>query len=237
MKKYLKKVGLQQFEKDLEGLRLNNFVNEAFVKKSPILTNKQLKKLFFYDTPKLGPGGSCSISKEKEDLPYNLALTLGLDLEFSKLRESTEAIRIWKLYQVVQKVMKEIKPDWFGIYRKIKKKNGEEVLVKEAYSGNFSRAEFPLTGDFAKQSNNSTVGLTGKVRHFSDLTSYNGPYYECDNQVQSEYCGPILDKNGKVIGIVDAESFKKNFFTSENILQLTKVCQDLGEINLGSFIP
>ncbi|HEY0457969.1 MAG TPA: hypothetical protein VGC97_02385 [Pyrinomonadaceae bacterium] len=133
--------------------------------------------------------------------------------------------------------MESVAPDWFGIYRKTVNQNGEPVLIKEAYAGAFSRAEFPLNEKFAAQSNNSMVGLTGKVRYFADLSSYDGHYYECDNKVQSEYCGPILDPRGNVIGIIDAESFQKNFFRAEKILQLTKVCRDLGEVNLGMETP
>ncbi len=231
---YLRLVGLEQFEKDSEEIKLNDFVKEAFEVSPDELTKEKLEKMYKYDVPKMGSNGSCSITGEKEDKPYNLAQTLNLNLgDFESLKNDPQTLRIWRLYQVVKKVMESIGPDWFGIYRKIKKADGSEVLVKEAYAGNFSRAEFPLTEEFAKQSNNSTVGLSGKARYFGDLASYSGPYYECDNQVQSEYCGPILDKDGKVVGIVDAESFKKVFFTSEKILQLTKICQDLGKINLG----
>jgi putative methionine-R-sulfoxide reductase with GAF domain len=149
------------------------------------------------------------------------------------LADNPQTLRIWRLYRVVDKITKFVVPDWFGIYRKIINKTGKPILIKEAYAGAFSRAEFPLNEEFAAQSNNSTVGLNGKARYFSDLSAYTGPYYECDSKVQSEYCGPILNPDGDVIGIVDAESFQKNFFTPEKILQLTKVCRDLGEINLG----
>ena len=36
--------------------------------------------------------------------------------------------------------------------------------MQEAYVGAPSRAEFPLTEEFARTSNNSTVGLSGKAR-------------------------------------------------------------------------
>lgn len=234
LRDYLGLIDLEEFKKDLNNLELNDFVKEAFDIFPNKLTEEEIDRIYKYDVPKLGLDGSCSLTNEKEDKPYDLARTLGLEADFNKLKEHPQTLRIWRLYQVVKKVMDTVSPNWFGIYRKIKKADGLDVLVKEAYAGAFSRAEFLLTEEFAKQSNNSTVGLTGKARYFGDLATYKGPYYECDNQVQSEYCGPILDEQGRVIGIIDAESFQKKFFTPEKILQLTKVCQDLGKINLGT---
>lgn len=127
------------------------------------------------------------------------------------------------------------------------------VLVKEAYVGEPSRAIFPLTEDFAQMSNNSWVGINGKGKLIQDVASYTGPYYgkkkkkaffgselsfgnnmlECSNKVQSELCLPILLKNGKVGGIIDAESWKTNYFDEEKIGHIAQICLDLGKINLG----
>ena len=55
-----------------------------------------------------------------------------------------------------------------------------------------------------------------------------GPYYECSSKVLSEFCVPILDEAQKQpLGIVDAESFKPNFFEIPKQLQILKVCFDL----------
>lgn len=52
-----------------------------------------------------------------------------------------------------------------------------DVLVKEAYIGEMSRAIFPLTPEFQKISSNSTVGATGKAKVIADVESFEGPYY------------------------------------------------------------
>ena len=46
---------------------------------------------------------------------------------------------------------------------------GIPVLVKLAYVGRPSRAEFPLTKEFAEKSTNSTVGLTGRATVIASL--------------------------------------------------------------------
>lgn len=233
MKDYLNRIGLEEFSEDLSHTVLNETVADIFGQDPPQLSRVEIKKLYSYKVPLIGEDGACSLVQTAPDQIYNLAETLGLDDSFENLKNHPQTVRLWRLSQIAEEVMNIVGPDWFGIYRKIVKETGKKVLVKEAYCGAFSRAEFPLEVEFAKKSNNSTVGLTGQARHFADLSTYQGPYYECDQKVQSEYCGPILTPDGKVIGIVDAESFQTNFFTKEKILQLTKICHDLGKINLG----
>lgn len=109
----------------------------------------------------------------------------------------------------------------------MKKADGSDILLKLAYWGSISRSEFPLTKEFASHSNNSTVGITGKAVIVESVSDYTGPYYECDAQVESEFCCPILGRDRQVMGIIDAESFEKNFFTQEKIIQIAKVCMDL----------
>ncbi|MDC2890843.1 hypothetical protein [Psychrosphaera algicola] len=67
-----------------------------------------------------------------------------------------------------------------------------------AYFGEPSRAEFPLTPEFATISNNSFVGLYGEKRTINDVQKYvadGGEYYTCDPKVKSELCWPILSPN------------------------------------------
>lgn len=231
--KYLINIGLEEFVKDITDVSLNNFVSEAFVKSRGNFSKEEIEKLYVFDVPKVGPDGSCSITSEKEDKPYNLAETFGLKWDIEKLKNNPQTLRLWHLKQVILKLQDLIKADWLGVYRKIKKQNGEEVLLKEACDGLFSRVEFPLTKEFASHSNNSTVGLTGKAVVFQDIEEYQGPYYQCDVKVQSEFCVPILNENNEVIGIMDAESFKKGYMTPEILLQIAKVTMDLGKIKLG----
>ncbi len=233
MNDYLKQIGLEEYEADLALVKLNNFVDESFALKKNIFLYQEVEELYKFDVPKLGPNGSCALNKEKDEKKYNLAFILKLEDRYKTLKSHIQTLRLWRLKHVVRKTFNLVKPDWLGIYRKSKNRNGEWILLKESYLGAYSRAEFPLDKEFAKGSNNSTVGLTGKAIIFQNLETYAGPYYECDNQVQSEYCAPILNKKGEVIGIIDAESFSKNFFTPDKVFQLTKVCHDLGKITLG----
>jgi putative methionine-R-sulfoxide reductase with GAF domain len=233
MDNYLKQAGLEEFIGKKDSLPLNDFVEECFSLKKDFFRYQEIEELYKFDVPKLGPNGSCAVNKTKEEKKYNLALTLGLQDRYFKLRNHPQTLRLWRLKQVLKKLMEEVKPDWLGVYRRTKNRNGEWVLLKESYLGAYSRAEFPLAEEFAKGSNNSTVGLTGRAVVFGDLAAYQGPYYECDNQVQSEFCAPIFNNSGEVMGIIDAESFRKNFFTKEKISELSKVCSDLGAINLG----
>ena len=120
-----------------------------------------------------------------------------------------------------------------GVYKRIAKADGSEVLVKLAYRGAPSRAEFPLTEAFAKQSNNSRVGLSGEARVIQDVASYvsgGGEYYSCDGNVASEACLPLYGEDGFVCGIIDVEAFASGFFvgeTLEDTLALALVAQDL----------
>lgn len=228
IKKYLKQIGLTELEEEIPNHILNTIVKDVFNLSSEKILRNDVQTLYFYEIPKLGPNGACSITHEKEEKPYNLASTLDLKFNTGTLRNHPQTLRLSRLYEIVKRLKKRARVDWLGIYRTVVKSNGEKVLVKEAYEGAFSRAEFPLTREFAKTSNNSTVGLSGKAVYFQDLKTYSGPYYECDSEVQSEFCVPILTPNGEIQGIIDAESFHKNHFNPAVLLEITKVAMDLG---------
>jgi putative methionine-R-sulfoxide reductase with GAF domain len=94
------------------------------------------------------------------------------------------------------------------------------VLVKLAYVGRPSRAEFPLTREFAERSTNSTVGLTGRATVIEDVSKHveaGGGFYVCDDGVQSEACVPILGDDRAVAGIVDAEAKPRGFFGADRL--------------------
>src|SRR5579871_5782039 len=175
---YLKTIGLGQF--DGTQYRLDTIVKKAFEKVPHPLTNQEVEKLYVFDVPKLGPGGACSITHEKEDKPYNLTEIFGRQYDVERLKGDPLTTLLWRLNTAVQNLHEELGADWTGIYKKVEKKNGEVVLVKMAYRGVFSRAEFPLNEEFAKMSNNSTVGLTKKAILIGDVNTYSGAYYECD---------------------------------------------------------
>jgi putative methionine-R-sulfoxide reductase with GAF domain len=52
---------------------------------------------------------------------------------------------------------------------------------------------------------------------------------ECSNKVLSEFCVPILDSAGEVVGIIDAESWSKNFFVPEQQYTIAQVAFQLGQ--------
>ncbi|WP_434627041.1 GAF domain-containing protein [Chromobacterium sp. CV08] len=168
------------------------------------------RDLYRYQVPKLGEGGSCSLFDELDETPYDLAAVLG-----GESAETTAALV--NLAALLDSVNAKVGADWLGIYRKIGV-GGDAVLVKLAYHGVESRAEFPLTEAFAEFSNNSRVGLTGWAVLIDDVAQWRaegGGYYECDPKVKSEICLPVLGADDNVLGIIDAESFTAGHFTEE----------------------
>lgn len=220
VKNYLQTTGIWNESFDTVSNILNNIVTESINLKPPKLQKSEINSLLMYQVPKLSTDDSCSLTNDLDKTPYSLAWT------------NPDPERLWRLHKIIMKLQAITKADWLGVYRKIPNPKGESVLVKESYYGRPSRAEFPLTPEFAQKSNNSTVGLTGKGVLVKDVASYKGPYYECDIEVISELCLPIFTKNQEVVGIIDAESFNLNFFTPGKTLQIAKVCMDLGNLNL-----
>ena len=173
-----------------------------------------------YQVPELGEGGACSLFGHLADEPYDLSAILG-----GKTDVNQQALQV--LNNIAAFYQQQSGLDWFGIYQARDNVQGERVLVKLAYYGAPSRAEFPLNTEFAKISNNSTVGLTGKAKVINDVAAYldtGGEYYTCDPKVQAEACLPLFDQSGKIVGIVDAEDFNKNVFTADAMALLVAVC-------------
>ena len=178
-----------------------------------------------YQVPELGEGGACSLFGQLADEPYDLVATLG--------QNQATATALSQLTAVVQNYQQSNDSDWFGIYQKRQNPQGETVLVKLAYFGAASRAEFPLTAEFAQISNNSTVGLTGKAKVINDVTAYltaGGEYYTCDPKVLSEACLPLFNSNGELAGIIDAEAFKRQAYHTEALVRLVAICLVLPDL-------
>lgn len=183
--------------------------------------------IFKYRVPKLTPDGTCSAGHDLEDQPYDLREILNIS---DSVRKNEIRSRIEHLYELIEGVQQVLKADWIGIYQVSQREDGTSVLVKLAYQGTPSRAEFPLTEQFAQLSNNSTVGLSGKAIVIESVENFDGPYYECDANVKSEACLPIFDSEfEKVIGIVDAESFEDGYFNDEKVAIVAKLCQQLSQ--------
>ena len=178
-----------------------------------------------YQVPELGEGGACSLFGQLAEEPYDLAATLG--------QSEATAAALSQLTAVVQNYQQSNDSDWFGIYQKRQNLQGETVLVKLAYFGAASRAEFPLTAEFAQISNNSTVGLTGKAKVINDVTAYltaGGEYYTCDPKVLSEACLPLLNSKGELAGIIDAEAFKRQAYHTDALVRLVAICLVLPDL-------
>ncbi len=173
-----------------------------------------------YKVPELGEGGACSLFGQLADEAYDLTAILG-----GQTPQTQQALQT--LTKITAFYREHSGLDWFGIYQARINAENESVLVKLAYYGAASRAEFPLNSEFAKISNNSTVGLSGKAKVINDVAAYlgtGGEYYTCDPKVQAEACLPLFDQSGKITGIVDAEDFNKNVFTADAMALLVAVC-------------
>jgi putative methionine-R-sulfoxide reductase with GAF domain len=168
--------------------------------------------LYRYEVPLISEDGSCSLIDEMDPKPYDLARILGGENE-----ENTRKLKLLNI--MVTRATMVTGADWVGIYQRRINLVGNEVLVKLAYRGRPSRAEFPLNAAFAKGSTNSTVGLSGQAKLIDDVAAYTaegGGFYVCDDAVQSEICVPIVDPtDGNVIGIIDAEASPKAFFNAD----------------------
>ncbi len=169
--------------------------------------------LYTYPVPMLSEDGTCSIVDEMAPVPYDLTAILG-----GRSEQTTRRLAL--LERLVERVQETTGADWVGIYQKRANSAGVPVLVKVSYVGRPSRAEFPLTHEFAERSTNSTVGLTGRATVIEDVSRYvesGGGFYVCDDGVQSEACVPILDDERQVVGIVDAEAKPRGFFGAERL--------------------
>ena len=169
--------------------------------------------LYTYPVPMLTEDGTCSIVDEMAPVPYDLTGILG-----GRSEQTTRRLAL--LERLVERAQETTGADWIGIYQKRINAAGIPVLVKVSYVGRPSRAEFPLTHEFAEKSTNSTVGLTGRATVIEDVSRYveaGGGFYVCDDGVQSEACVPILDDDRQVVGIVDAEARPKGFFGAERL--------------------
>jgi L-methionine (R)-S-oxide reductase len=199
-------------------LELNRFISSAAA----------LPVQWQYKVPELGEGGACSLFGQLADTPYDLTAILG-----GQSVATQSALQV--LTQITAFYREHSGLDWFGIYQIRINVADKPVLVKLAYYGAPSRAEFPLSNEFAKISNNSTVGLSGKAKVINDVAAYlgtGGEYYTCDPKVQAEACLPLFDHSGKITGIIDAEDFNKNVFTADAMALLVAVC-----LTIPSYLP
>ncbi len=200
--------GLAGREADVE--RAVHDLLEAMAEKVPV---NDADSLYRYPVPMLSEDGTCSLPGELAPVPYDLAPILGG-------RSAQTTRRLSLVERLVERVQETTGCEWVGVYQRRAKAAGIPVLVKLAYVGRPSRAEFPLTTEFATHSTNSSVGLTGQAIVIDEVSRHiqaGGGYYVCDSAVESEACLPILDDALNVAGIVDAEAHRRSFFRAERL--------------------
>jgi putative methionine-R-sulfoxide reductase with GAF domain len=175
-----------------------------------------LDTLYTYQVPMLSEDGACSLIEEMAPTPYDLTAILGG-------RHDANTRKLKLLNQLVEHATQLTGSDWLGIYQARPNAMREAVLVKLAYRGRPSRAEFPLNENFARGSTNSTVALSGHAKVIDDVAAYTaegGAFYVCDDAMQSEACVPLFDEGGTVIGIIDAEAQPKDFYNADRMANI-----------------
>ncbi|MGE5616413.1 MAG: GAF domain-containing protein [Bacillota bacterium] len=176
--------------------------------------------LYSYSIPMLSEDGSCSLPDQLSPVPYDLGPILG-----GRSEQTTRRLAL--LERLVERAQETTGAEWLGIYQRRVKADGAAVLVKLAYMGRPSRAEFPLSREFAGHSTNSSVGLTGHAIVIDDVRRHvegGGGFYVCDSAVEAEACLTILDERLNVVGIVDAEAHRRSFFDAERLAVLAALC-------------
>lgn len=168
--------------------------------------------LYRYPVPIMTEDGTCSVVDQMAPVPYDLAAVLG-----GRNEQTTRRLAL--LERLVERAQETTGADWVGVYQR-RGDAADARLVKVAYVGRPSRAEFPLTREFAERSTNSTVGLTGRATVIDDVARHveqGGGFYVCDDGVQSEACVPIIGEDRSVAGIVDVEANPRGFFGADRL--------------------
>ena len=209
---YLRMAGLESLmgrEADVE--RAVRDLLEAMGEKVAILDPDSL---YSYSVPLLTEDGTCSVVDQMAPVPYDLTGILG-----GRSEQTTRRLAL--LERLVERAQETTGAEWVGVYANRVNSAGIPVLVKVSYVGRPSRAEFPLTHEFAERSTNSTVGLTGRATVIDDVSKHveaGGGFYVCDDAIQSEACVPILTDDREVAGIVDVEAKPKGFFGGDRLV-------------------
>jgi putative methionine-R-sulfoxide reductase with GAF domain len=210
IRNYLRAAGLESLvgREDSVELAVRDLM-EAMTEKVAL---GDLDSLYTYNVPMLTEDGTCSVVDQLAPVPYDLTSILG-----GRSEQTTRRLALME--RLVERAQETTGAEWVGIYQR--RRNGAgEVLVKLSYVGRPSRAEFPLTREFAERSTNSTVGLTGRATVIDDVGKHveaGGGFYVCDDGIQSEACVPILGEARDVLGIVDAEAKPRGFFGAERL--------------------
>lgn len=221
---YLRASGLAQLEGREEEIALA--IGDLLEAMSEKVAIDDPSTLYTYPVPMLSDDGTCSLPDELAPVPYDLTGILGG-------RSDQATRRLALLERLVERAQETTGSDWLGIYERRANPAGLPVLVKLSYVGRPSRAEFPLTPEFAAGSTNSTVGLTGRALVIDDVKKHEesgAGFYVCDGDVQSEACLPILDDARNVAGIVDAEAKPRSFYGVNRLATLAALAIVAGAV-------
>ncbi|MCB0365606.1 MAG: hypothetical protein H6624_04235 [Bdellovibrionaceae bacterium] len=175
-----------------------------------------------YRVPRISEDNTCGFGMVQN--PFELKWAFEL--------HDKNLLRLSRLYTALHWLNEKVHLDWLGLYQKceglsqpsfIDDNYGNELdqpnLIKLCYIGAPSRAAFPLTQEFARQSNNSRAFLNQQpllIQDVKEAVADGAPYYECDPAVKSELCLPLIWQ-GLEIGLFDGEAFTKNFFDGDKI--------------------
>jgi putative methionine-R-sulfoxide reductase with GAF domain len=225
---YLKRAGLPAVS-EFDGARAGGFALAALHAGEKLARSKhetaQAESLWSYPVPELSPDGACSLGDRLSGLPFSLQSRLGpATVELTKV--------LLRIKAALDNLNRRIAADWLGVYLRVEAKP-TPVLVKLAYLGAPSRAEFPMSEDFAERSNNVRVALFGKAVVIPDVDAHRaagGAFYVCDARVGSEVCLPVPSRSTGPLGIVDAESFNKGHFGPDRVCMLAAFALQLAPI-------
>ncbi|MBK9038095.1 MAG: hypothetical protein IPL83_02855 [Bdellovibrionales bacterium] len=176
-----------------------------------------------YRVPEISGDSSCSWNM----LPHPF------DLKWVFHFNEKSQLRLNRLYSGLHWLQGKCQLDWLGIYQEqanllipsyLNDFYGNDpsvpFLVKICYLGAPSRAIFPLNDDYARRSNNCSTYMNRHHALIQDLDqalSQALTYYECDSRVKSELCLPLTSQ-GSLVGVLDMESFTRDFFVTERVL-------------------
>ena len=126
--------------------------------------------------------------------------------------------------EAVRLIREKLQYLWVGLLLKDHKTQTLSVLAQAGLKEErFKGVKFEVGKDTGIT---GEVALTGKYKCVNDLDEYVGPYVSFIDGAMSELAIP-LKKRGRVIGVLDIESDKKNAFTSEDISFLRTLTNQL----------
>jgi L-methionine (R)-S-oxide reductase len=235
---YLERCGLTDVRPPSSAADSPNIVAEALALSLPdAMSPKYVSSLYSYRVPRLSAEGTCSLPNDLDPEPFSLSShLLSLPPSSPLLSSHPFTLRLRRLQHVVSRLQSVTQCDWVGAYQLLPASaSSPPCLVKLAYVGEPSRALFPITPEFISISGNSRTAANGRASVIADVRrrAEGVAYYECSGKVLSECCLPIMDKEGRCVDIVDVESWKAGWASSEEVLwEVAMVCVALGESGL-----